>query len=527
MAKSIRLLDCTLRDGGHINQGKFGENVIRNVTEKLAEAQIDIIEAGFLWNEYAGADIARYHTIEEAKRILPKERGISKFSLMADFIDLNHLEENDGTVDYIRLSFKRHRLNWGLQTAKLLMEKGYQCFINPVNCNVYSDEEYIDVLKRVNELHPYGFSIVDTFGVMRLNDLAHRYYLVENNLSKDIAIGLHLHENLGLAYSLAQHFISIASPKRDIIIDGSLMGMGREPGNLCIEQIMDYMVNQFGMNYHLEPVYDLIDDYIVSIKNKHQWGYAIPYALSARYNLHRTYAEYLMRKKRLGTKDIQRVLQQIEPDEAELFNKDYVEKLYLNYMDVKYDDSHDLENISDRICRFDKILVLAPGKSILHYKNEIAKYENDNNCIIAVNFVPEFINPDYVFLTNLKRYDAIKYHLKSELMITSNLMRDISDRSYVIEYTKLAYFDEIFCDDSTLMLFNLLSRLEWKREIEVAGFDGECTKGKLEFYDASYGSVEVSAEKAVKIRGISKQFEKSLGIKSVTPSSYIEERVED
>ncbi len=158
---------------------------------------------------------------------------------MTDFIDLEHLEPYDGTVDFIRLSFKRWRLDWVIKTAKILQDKGYKVFINPVNNNVCSDKEYIEVLEKVNKLHPYGFSIVDTFGVMRLRDLSHRYYLVEHNLLPDINIGFHFHENLGLAYSLAQHAIDIANPKRGIIIDSSLLGMGRVSGNLHTEQIMD------------------------------------------------------------------------------------------------------------------------------------------------------------------------------------------------------------------------------------------------------------------------------------------------
>lgn len=130
--KHIRLLDCTLRDGEHINQGEFGEIVIKNVLRKLVETNVDIIEAGFLWDKAYGKDTARYYTIEDVKKVLPEDKGRSEFSLMADFIDLEHLEPCDGTIKHIRLSFKRHRLDLGLKTAQILMDKGYKCFINPV-----------------------------------------------------------------------------------------------------------------------------------------------------------------------------------------------------------------------------------------------------------------------------------------------------------------------------------------------------------------------------------------------------------
>ena len=487
MEKHIRLLDCTLRDGGHIVQGKFGEEVIHNTIERLVEAGVDIIEVGFLWDSVNGADTARYYTIEDVKRILPKNRGKSKFSLMADFIDLEHLEPCDGTIEFIRLSFKRWRLDWGIKTAKILMDKGYKVFINPVNNNVYSDQQYIEVLEKVNELHPYGFSIVDTFGVMRISDLSHRYFLVENNLLPDITIGVHLHENLGLAYCLAQHMTQIANPKRKIVIDGSLLGMGRVPGNLCIEHIMDYLNEQYGAGYALEPVYDAIDDYIAPIKAKESWGYAIPYALSAKYYLHRTYAEHLMGKQRLKTKDIQRILSQVDPSEAETFNKDYIDKLYLEYMNVAYEDANDISSIKEAVSRYDKILVLAPGSSLKTEISKVAAAINETTCIFTVNYIPDDtqLTPNYVFLTNMKRYDAIKNRRDNiKLIVTSNLIRDVVDYDYAIAYNELAYFNDKYCDDSTLMLLNLLNKIGIK-SVSFAGFDGR-KDGKMNFVDDSF-----------------------------------------
>lgn len=375
--------------------------------------------------------------------------------------------------------------------------------VYPVNNNVYSDKEYIEVLEKVNELHPYGFSIVDTFGVMRVSDLSHRYYLVENNLLPDITIGIHLHENLGLAYSLAQHMIQIAKPTRKIVIDGSLLGMGRVPGNLCIEQIMDYMNEQFGAGYALEPVYDAIDDYIAPIKLENPWGYAIPYALSAKYRLHRTYAEHLMGKKRLKTKDIQRILAQVDSGEAETFNKDYIDKLYLDYMNVIYDDKNDVNRLKEDISEFSKILVLSPGESLKNAVDVIKKETDSSTCVISVNFDPENygISPNYIFLTNTKRYDAIKYRkTNNKLIITSNLLRDIDEQSYTISYNDSVYFNDEYCDDSTLMLINLLYRMGVKN-VMLAGFDGR-KDGVLKFYDDSFDRNQMKSSGGAVIKRI-------------------------
>lgn len=521
MEKHIRLLDCTLRDGGHVVDGKFGEDTIKSIIERLVEAGVDIIEVGFLWKTFCDKDTARYYDINDVKRILPPNKGNSKFSLMADFIDLEHLEPCDGTIEIIRLSFKRWRLDWGLKTAKILMEKGYKVFINPVNNNVYTDQQYIEVLQKVNELHPYGFSIVDTFGVMRLRDLSHRYYLVENNLASDITIGVHLHENLGLAYSLAQHITQIANPKRNIVIDASLLGMGRVPGNLCIEHIIDYMNEQFGDSYSLEPIYDAIDDYIAPIKLREPWGYAIPYALSAKYYLHRTYAEYLIGKQRLKIKDIQRILAKVDPSEAETFNEDYIEKLYLEYMNVSYDDEKDINELINIISNYKDILILAPGGSIKHNNNKIISEIDASTCVIAVNYIPEEENlkPDLVFLTNTKRYDAIKKKINDVgLIITSNLLRDVKEYRYSIAYNELVYFNGKYCDDSTLMLLNLLRKIGVTK-VKLAGFDGR-QNGKLNFVDSRLTSNKTEWMRNNQIKEILDKVFSDLDKVFITESQY-------
>lgn len=518
--RQIRLLDCTLRDGGHLNEGRFGKEVIKNIIKKLVEANVDIIEAGFLWDKECDENTARYHTIADVKKVLPEDCGNSKFALMADFIDLKHLEPCDGTIEFIRLSFKRHRLRWALETAGLLINKGYKVFINPVNCNVYSDEQYLNVIRQVNELHPYGFSIVDTFGVMRLRDLTYKYSLVENNLDKDITVGLHLHENLGLAYSLAQQFLQMANPRRSILVDASLLGMGRVPGNLCIEQIMDHLNFEFGNNYNPEPVFDAVDDYIAPIKKQIPWGYAIPYALSAKYNLHRTYAEFLINKWKLRTSDIERILPMISRNEAEMFNEDYIEQLYREYMSIKVDDTEAIEtarsDIKDR-----EVLLIAPGSSIKKQSDAIISFINDNNpVVIGIHCVPGFIKTDYEFYSNIKRFEVLHNpQSSSKVIISSNLTRygDICN-AIIINYETLAFHGDDYCDDSVLMVLNLL-KIIGSSKIAIAGFDG-IKNGKGNFYIDSLSRTDRNYYYSEGVLSVLKIHYSDMHIRFLTDSYY-------
>lgn len=513
---NVRVLDCTLRDGGHVVQGNFGKNVIKAIISNLVKSKVDIIEAGFLWQEKTDEDTARFYNISDLKKYLPNNMGNSKISLMADNIDLSHIEPHDGTVDIIRLSFRKKEFEWAEKTASMLKEKGYKVYINPIHGSSFSDEEYIKIIKKVNDIKPYGFSIVDTFGAMRQSDLSRIYYLVEHNLSKDIVLGVHLHENLGLAYSLAQHILNIVSPTRQITIDGSLYGMGKIPGNLCVEQIMDYLNVEYNSDYSTEPIYDAIDDYIMPIYEKQRWGYSVPYALSAQCGVHRTYAEYLIKKERLHTKDIRRLLKSIDRDHSEIFNEQYIEDAYRKYMSSDYDD-FDKSKLMEEFGNFEKFVIVAPGLSISKYKFD----ENllKNSCVITINFVLDIIKTDYCFFTNAKRMDYAFQDKLNNLIVTSNLVDDISNPKYVVSRNELAYHDGFYSDDSTLMLLNLLKICSAKN-IYIAGFDG-FKKNSINFYENGLErSVrEDDYDDSTRIKILRKSYRR-LNIEFLTPSVY-------
>ena len=518
MAQDIKLLDCTLRDGAHLNKGRFGKRVIVDTINDLVETNVDIIEVGFFDNEEHDDDTSFFSSIADVKRILPKNSKNSAFCLMADFVDVSKVEPCDGTVEFFRLSFKRHRLDWGLNAAKILTEKGYKCYINPVNCNVYSDAEYLEVIDKVNKVRPYGFSIVDTFGVLRKPDLSRIYYLLEGNLDPDIRIGVHLHENLGLAYSLAQHFLEIKNPKRKVSVDCSLLGMGRVPGNLCTEQIMDHLNINYGTEYNTEPALDAIDDYIAPIKRKIPWGYSVPYALSGKYGLHRTYAEYLMGKNRLKTKDIQRILRMIDKEHIELFDEKYVESLYRQYISVAFDDINSVENLSERL--FGKnVVVICPGSSIITYQEKIIEFISKNNAVvISVNFVPEFIKPDYVFCANKKRLGNLVDNSEIERIVTSNVSEDLDNKEFVISFNECVYFNEVFCEDSTLMLLKTLLRCG-EKSIAIAGFDGFIEKHE-NYFDSNYTHEEGKNINSNTVKKILNTTLSEMSIYYITPSLY-------
>lgn len=472
--KHIELLDCTLRDGGHITNSYFGEGVIRAIIGNLIQAKVDLVEVGFLQNCEYDINRAMFNCIEEARPILLPKTENTRFSLMgqADLYDFDKLEPCDGTIDMVRVSFHDIHIEEGIEACRKVIEKGYQCFVNPINIMGYSDASLLTLIERVNELHPYGFTMVDTFGAMQKQDLMRIYHIIDHNLLPGIRIAAHLHENQALSFSLAQNFIDINTPTRDICIDGSLYGMGRVPGNLCIELILKYMNENLGTAYDIEPVYDAIDEYIMELKKKNPWGYSIAYALSAQHKVHRTYAEYLMGQGRLKTKQINQILSQIDAEHKTNFSKPYIEELYARFQSHNIDDSKDKAAFREML-ENKQLLVIAPGPSIEDYREqikEIAKAED--TFVISANFIWDGVESDLAFFSNIRRWKSFsKKGEKVKKMITSNLLEEAAGYDYAVNYSDLAYFKDHIADNCILMLLRLLESIQVKK-VTFAGFDG-------------------------------------------------------
>lgn len=516
----IKLMDSSIRDGGNVNDWEFGKRVIDGIIKNLVESKIDIIELGYLKDVTYTESKTLYNTISEAKNNIPAYVGRTEFSLMVqeDKWDWKNLELCDGVIKHIRVSFHKTDIQKGLELCKKVIAYGYVCHCNPINIMGYNDKELLELIDSINEIMPDYFTIVDTFGSMKLDDLRRIESLLHNNLDLKIKVSIHLHENLGLAFSLAQEFISYFENKRDLFVDSSLYGIGRIPGNLCQELVIDYLNSEKQGDYDIDPVYDAIDDFIISIKEKQPWGYALPYALSATFNLHRTYPEYLMKKGKLRTKDIKAILKSIIPSERVIYNEKYIEDLYQKYIDMDADDSMTQKEL-ENLLKGENIIIVAPGDSISKEREKIERYLSKNKgIIISVNFDGNYINPDFYFYTNPKRYGYDCENIDLEKVIaTSNLLKNSVKARYIVNFTRISKHKGVYNEDSVLMLIKLLIGVGVKK-IALAGFDG--FSGKVNHFDASMDNSYCEKDNNLEVKHAFALYADKVSMEFITRSFY-------
>ncbi len=468
----IQILDCTLRDGGYCNKWRFGFENAKKIVKGLIEANIEIIECGFLTNKVAyDKDATKFTSIEQISKVIPDNRCGKLFVVMMNYGEYNtdDLPYNDGTsVDGIRVAYHKKDQNKALEICKKIQEKGYLVFVQAMVSLSYSDEEFLNAIKKINELKPYSFYIVDSFGMMKGRDLARLFYLIEHNLIQGIMVGFHSHNNMQLAFSNAQRIINENS-SRELIIDTSVFGMGRGAGNLNTELFIEYLNECEGKKYNLKPILALIDEILNDFYQRNYWGYSLPNYISAVHNAHPNYAGYLDDKKTLTIENMNDIFDMMDDDKKVSFDKQYIEELYIKYMERHSKIS--TQGVDIKKCFEGRSIVLiAPGKSSITESDKILKFIKENDAIvIGINHEYSERITDYIFVSNLRRFRNIPSKSKEKCIVTSNITT--KDVLYKVDYGQLLNKEVSVADNAGLMAIKFLI-LNGVTTVYLAGFDG-------------------------------------------------------
>lgn len=486
--KEIMLLDCTLRDGGRIIDCAFREEQIAGILKRLMQAKVEIIELGFLRNGDYKGNSTFFTQMEQVEPFLP-QNSKQEFTVFVDYglYDIEKLTPCN--PDYrigIRYGFTRKQFQEKPDILKAEMlqikEKGYRLYFQGVNTIGYSDKELLDLITMINEVVPYSFGIVDTYGAMFPEDLSRIFSLVDFNLNSTIAIDFHSHNNMQMAFALAQEMIKLCKGRRELLIDATLDGMGKCAGNLNTELIAHYLNQKQMKNYDFDYLLDAIDEYIYSFKQIDPWGYSIPAFMAGIYKAHPNNVIYLTDKFRLATKDIRKILSMIEEDKRQRYDYDNIQEIYKSYFASPVEDDNVISTLQQSFSG-KTILVIAPGRSVLTYNERIRKYITEEKpVVISVNFI--FDGSSCVFYGNDRRYQMLDNIDPERLTILTSNVTKRTGNELVCDYMKCIAHCGNYFDNSTLMLLNLLARVRAKK-IRIAGMDGFTDTSPNYFFDNS------------------------------------------
>lgn len=479
----IMLLDCTLRDGGYINDWNFGHDNLVSIFERLVDANIDIIEIGFL-DERRSFDMNRsiMPDTDSVARIYGKlDRRQAMVVGMIDYgtCGLEHVRPCcESFLDGIRVIFKKHLREQAFAFCKSLKDMGYKVFAQLVSVTSYTDEEMMDVIRLANEVKPYAVSMVDTYGLMHQNNLLHYFHLLDMHLNREVGLGYHAHNNFQMGYANCIAMLSNQIERR-MIVDGSIYGMGKSAGNAPVELIAMHMNSALGKHYHISQILEAIDVNISQFYHPSSWGYNMFYYIAAFNDCHPDYVSYLMNKRTLSIKSINEILNKLHGEKKLLYDKAYIETLYVEYQRKDVNDTRDRERLREEL-KGKNLLLIGPGVTVKTQKQRIAAFIEDKcPTVISINYVPDEFKPDYIFLSNSKRYVQLATRLSQEkfmLIATSNLAGTKEAAfDYVLNFSSLMDSEAEIVDNSLVMLLKALIGLGCKKAT-LAGFDGYSRK---------------------------------------------------
>lgn len=280
-----KIVDCTIRDGGLVNNWDFSVEFVQHLYKCLDEAGVDYMEIGYKNSPklLKGADSAgpwRFLDDEFLKKVIPN-KGKTKLSAL---VDIGRVDENDilpreeSLLDLIRVACYIQDVDKALNLVQLFHDRGYETTLNIMALSNVMEKQLLEAFEVIEKSVVDVVYIVDSYGSLNPNDFS---YLVEK-FQKHLPskrLGVHTHNNMQLAFANTL----IAAEQGVELLDASVYGMGRAAGNCPTELLVANLKN---VKYNLRPVLDMIETYMIPLREKEEWGYIIPYMITGMLDEH-------------------------------------------------------------------------------------------------------------------------------------------------------------------------------------------------------------------------------------------------
>lgn len=285
--EDIKVFDCTIRDGGLVNNYHFSDAFVKAHYETCVAAGVDYMEIGknvsptiMSVDEYGPWNFCKE---EDIRRIVGNNDTDMKIAVMADIgrsLKEELIPKSESVVDMIRIATYIHQIPAAIELIEDAHAKGYETTVNIMAISKSFDDELDEVLAQLSKTNVDVIYIADSFGSFypeQIKKLTEKYLKVAQESGKKV--GIHAHNNLQLAYANTLEAMIYGTSFLDVTISG----LGRGAGNCPLELLIGFLKNP---KYKLMPVLKFIEEYIVPLEKELDWGYSIPYMLTGQLNEH-------------------------------------------------------------------------------------------------------------------------------------------------------------------------------------------------------------------------------------------------
>ncbi len=286
----LKVLDCTIRDGGLINNHQFSDELVKAVYDTCIAAGIDYMEVGYKNSAelFPKGEFGpwRHCDEEDLNRVLgdhdPEATGL-KLTCMADAgkSDWKNkiVPKSESVISMIRVAFYAHQVSEAVEMIEHCDKLGYETMANLMAVTNITEEEIDAVLTAIKPTPAGTMVIVDSFGHLYREQVDRLYKKYTAAMEGEKEIGMHAHNNMQLAFANTIEAIILGANR----VDATMMGLGRGAGNCPMELLLGFLRNP---KFDLRPVIKLLQDEIIPLRDTVEWGPLVPFNITGQLNLH-------------------------------------------------------------------------------------------------------------------------------------------------------------------------------------------------------------------------------------------------
>lgn len=287
--EDVKVMDCTIRDGGLMNSFRFEDEFVKNVYKACVKSGVDYMEFGYKSSTdvFDEEDYGpwKFCKEEDLRRIVGDNDTELKISVMADVGRTNYKEDvlpcSESVIDMIRTACYIHQIPSAVKMMEHFHDKGYETSINIMAISHVTESELDEALEILANTNVDVIYLVDSFGTYypeQIRSIAKKYCDVAEKYNK--TIGIHAHNNQQLAFANTIEAMTIGVS----ILDATITSLGRGAGNCPLELLLGFLKNP---KYNIRPVIKVIEQDIPKIREAGiKWGYDIPYMITGQMNIH-------------------------------------------------------------------------------------------------------------------------------------------------------------------------------------------------------------------------------------------------
>ena len=384
--KNVKILDCTLRDGGYYNNWDFSKEIVNEYLKTMSAVNISYIEVGFRSFKSKDFKGPTWYTTDSYLDNLniPKNLSIgvmvNAFELISHPLGFSNAAKlmfkhaKKSKVKFVRLACHFEEFNETVKICKILKDMGYLVTINLMQISEQTEEKIISVAKLSQKISPHVLYFADSLGGMDPSQISSLVKTFRQHWKG--ALGIHAHNNLGnaIANSLAAMALGVTW------LDSTVTGMGRGPGNAQTEYLLIEMQNIKNRKVDIAPLLKLIKKHFEPMQKKYKWGTNPHYYLAGKYGIHPTYIQEMLASD-FDENEVLAAINQLKYTGGKKYNVDLVRSEFQKSTKLKKGSWSPITKIRNR-----EVLLVASGPKANDYKHEIEKYiKTKKPFVIAMN----------------------------------------------------------------------------------------------------------------------------------------------